>query len=145
MKTAIQIVQQHIISELSRTINDNIFSETFWSDFTTSIILFETYPKQIYQLVLDSKLPSEIIEELISAIPSTFSILISELAQEYVKGHTSEATTMLLNSKETIFKEEVKFFVTLNKAVNIMERQKMKSVLPDMFEKLQKKYLDNEI
>lgn len=147
MKTATQIVQHHLMSKLEKikNLDINIFNENFWGNFTTSLLSFEVDPKAIYKLVLSLNVDPEIIERLISEIPLAFSILISELAEGFSKGHTSEATNILLNSKEKIFKEEVEFFLTLNKAVNIIERQRMKSELPYMFEKLQKKYLDGEI
>lgn len=147
MKTAIQIVQEHLTSRLEKSIgvDFNLFDQSFWQNFTTLILSFEVNPKAIYKFILNLKVKPEIIERLISEIPLTFSILISELAEEFSKGRTSEAINILLNSKEKKFKEEVDFFQTLNKAVKIIERQKMREELPSMFEKLQKKYLEGEI
>lgn len=147
MKLAIQIVEQHLISELEKNnvIDYSQFNDNFWQNFTRSILSFELNPKETYTLVLSLNVDSGIIETLISEIPATFSILISELAQEFSKGHISEATEILLNSKEKIFKDEVDFFLTFNKAVNITERERIKSELPNMFKKLQNKYLDGEI
>jgi hypothetical protein len=147
MKIASQIVQQHLMSELEKFTNldTTIFNEIFWKNFTILILSFEVNPRALYKLVLSLDVDTEIIEKLISEIPLIFSILLSELAEGFSKGHTSEATNILLNSKEKTFKEEVDFFLTLNKAVNIIERQRIKSELPYMFEKLQNKYLEGEI
>lgn len=146
MKTAIQIVHDQIIFELGDTFStdNNILNETFWIDFTNAIISFENNPKIVYKLVLKLKVNPKMIEKLISIIPNTFAILISELAEEYSKGHISDATTKLKNSKETIFKKEVKMFSTLHKATKIIEREEMKSELPFMFEKLVNKYFEDE-
>jgi hypothetical protein len=147
MKTAIQIVQLHLIPKLGKVtdLDINILNEIFWINFTKSLLSFETDGKSLYQLFLDLNISPEIKEKIISKIPGTFSILISELAEEYVKGNNSEAINLLLNSKGKLFKEEVDFFRTLNEAVNIIERKRRKEELPFMFEKLQKKYLDGDI
>jgi hypothetical protein len=146
MKTARQIVHDQIIFELGNNISldNNLFNETFWIDFTNAIISFENNPKIVYQMVLKLKMDPKIIEKLISIIPNTFAILISELAEQYSKGHNSELTTKLLNSKETIFKKEVDFFSTLRKAIKIIELEEMRSELPFMFEKLVNKYLEDK-
>lgn len=147
MKIAIEIVQLYLVPKLAKAsdLDIQVLDETFWKNFTNSLFYFETDPKALYQLVLSLNISSKIKNKIISKIPRTFSILISELAEEYVKGNTSEAINILLNSKGTKFKEEVSFYSTLNKAISIVEKNTLKSELPGMFEKLQKKYLDGEI
>ncbi|MFG4004612.1 hypothetical protein [Flavobacterium aquidurense] len=147
MKIAIEIVQLYLAPKLAKASDLDIQSldETFWGNFTNTLLYFETDPKALYQLLLNLNISSKIKDKIISKIPGTFSILISELAEEHVKGNNSEAINILLNSKGTKFKEEVSFFSTLPKAISIVERNSLKSELPGMFEKLQKKYLDGEI
>lgn len=147
MKIAIEIVQLYLAPKLAKASDQDIqaLNETFWKNFTNSLLYFETDPKALYQSVLSLNISSKIKDKIISKIPRTFSILISELAEEYVKGNTSEAIKILLNSKGTKFKEEVSFYSTLGKAISIVEKNTLKSELPGMFEKLQKKYLDGEI
>lgn len=147
MKTATQIVHDQIIFELGDTISldNNLFDETFWINFTNALLIFENNPTNVYKIVLDLKIEPKIIEKFISIIPHTFSILISELAEEYVKGHISEAGLKLYNSKESIFKKEVEFFTNLHKAARIIEREEMKSALPLMFEKLISKQMEGDL
>lgn len=147
MKIAIEIVQLYLAPKLSKASNLDIqaLDETFWKNFTNSLLYFEIDPKELYKLILSLNISSKIKDKIISKIPETFSILISELAEEYIKGNTSEAIRILLNSKGNKFKEEVSFFSTLPKAISIVERNTFKSELPGMFEKLQKKYIDGEI
>lgn len=147
MKIAIEIVQLYLVPKLAKASDLDIqaLDETFWGNFTNSLLYFETDPKALYQVVLSLNINSKIKDKIISKIPGTFSILISELAEEYVKGNTSEAINILLNSKGTKFKEEVSFYSTLNKAISIVEKNTLKSELPGMFEKLQKKYIEGEI
>jgi hypothetical protein len=147
MKIAIDIVQFHLVPKLRKATDLDIqaLDENFWENFTNSLLNFETDPKSLYQFVLNSNISSTIKERIISKIPRTFSILISELAEEYVKGNTSEAIEMLLNSKGNKFKEEVSFLSTVPKAISIVEKNSLKSELPGMFEKLQKRYLDGKI
>ena len=147
MKTATQIVHDQIIFELGDTISldNNLFDETFWTGFTNAILVFENDPRKVYQIVLVLKIEPKIIERLISIIPNTFFILISELAEEHSKGHISEASLKLYNSKESIFKKEVEFFTNLHKAARKIEREEMKSALPLMFEKLINKQMEGDL
>ncbi|MBZ4042594.1 hypothetical protein [Flavobacterium hibisci] len=147
MKIAIDIVQFHLVPKLRKATDLGIqaLDEFFWENFTNSLLNFETDPKSLYQFVLMSNISSTIKERIISKTPRTYSILISELAEEYVKGNTSEAIKMLLNSKGNKFKEEISFLSTLPKAIRIVEKNSLKSELPGMFEKLQNRYLDGNI
>ncbi|NRT15272.1 hypothetical protein HNP99_001619 [Flavobacterium sp. 28A] len=147
MKIEQQIVKDQILFELGEehSLDNNLFNEKFWTDFTNAILLFESDSRKVYKMVLTLHIDARIIEKIISIIPEIFGILILELAQEYVEGHASETTIMLVNSKETLLKKEIDMFSNLNKATNMIERQRIKTELPTMFDKLQKKYLDNQI
>ncbi len=147
MKKAIEIVQLYLVPKLTNATELDIkdLDQAFWENFTNSLLYFETDPKSLYHLVISLNISPKIKDKIISKIPGTFSVLIFELAEEYVKGNTSEAINLLLNSKGNKFKEKVSFYSTLPQAISMVERNLLKLELPNMFEKLQKKYLDNEI
>ncbi|WP_432220937.1 hypothetical protein ACRASX_08835 [Flavobacterium sp. TMP13] len=138
MKTAIEIVKGYLIPKLEKVSNFNIetSSEDFWESFVDSLLIFETNGKPIYKLITSCNLSNEVKEKLISKTPIIYSKLIKELAEEYVKGNTSKAIGILLNSKGTSFKGEVEFFYILKKASEIAERKRIKEELPLFFERL---------
>jgi hypothetical protein len=147
MKKAIEIVKSNLTPKLEKVNNfdSKSLDDFFWNKFTMALLTSETDSKPLYHLILNLDIDSEVKEKMISEIPQIYSLLISELAEEKVKGDTSEAIDILLNSVGKSFKEEVTFIENMNEAFEILETKKrIIAELPFMYEKLQKDISDEE-
>lgn len=147
MKEATEITQMFILSKI-KDIKDSdktLLNNSFWIHFTKSLLLHEADSTALYKQILNSKLSSDIIEKIISIIPSTYSNLVSELAEEYVKSNNSEAISLLLSSKSKSFSKEVDFIQNLKKAIEIIEIKKTIAELPFMLDKLQEEISDEDL
>lgn len=149
MKEATEITHKFIISKIEDMSDSDkiLLNDSFWIHFTKSLLLHEADPKGLYKQILNSKLSSGLIEKLISIIPSTYSNLITELAEEYIKLNNtdSEAVSLLLSSKSKSFKKEVNFIQNLNKAIEIIEIKKTIAELPFMLDKLKEEISDEDL
>lgn len=147
MELAIKIVQEYAYSKIENIDNfvNAELNNDFWENITLGLLLFENAPKLLYKQILQSKLNSEIKDKIISEIPDIFFFLITQLAEDHIKGIKSEAIDILINSKGNLFSDEISFFRTLHRAVEIVEHERVRSELPTMFEKLQRKILGDDI
>lgn len=147
MKEAIEITQIFIISKLEGIEDSDkiLLNDSFWIHFTKSLLLYEADPKVLYKQLLNSKLSSELIDKIVSIIPSTYSNLVTELAEEYVKSNNSEAISLLLSSKSESFAKEVSFIQNLKKAIEIIEIKKTIEELSFMLDKLQEEISDEDL
>jgi hypothetical protein len=148
MKKAIEIVKSNLTPKLEKVNNfdSKSLDDFFWNKFTMALLTSETDSKPLYHLILNLDIDSEVKEKMISEIPQIYSLLISELAEEKVKGDTSEAIDILLNSVGKSFKEEVTFIENMNEAFEILETKKrIIAELPFMYKKLQNDISDEDI
>lgn len=136
MELAIDIVKSILLPKLEKDSNfdNNKTNATFWESFATSLLVFEkngTLCKTaIYSLALNRP------ERMIAKLPNIYNLYIKELAENYVLGNESEAIESLLNSKNQVFIEEVRFLNNLEEAITEIEHERIKAELPNAYESL---------
>lgn len=136
MKLAVDIIKNILLPILEKDSNfdSNKINTSFWETFTTALLDFESDAKPIFATIYSLEL--ENAEKIISKLPAIYSAFIKELAENYVLGTTSEATDILLQSKNATFETEVHYFSNLEKAIKKVERKRIKTELPTSYEKL---------
>jgi len=136
MKIAINIVQSLLLPKLEK---DNSFEAiklvtSFWETITKALLDFETDAKPLYAAIY--RLEIENPEVIISKLPTLYRTFITELAESYVLGEASYATSYLIETNNTTFQEQVTYFKTLENAIKKVERNRIKTELPHLFDKL---------
>lgn len=136
MKVAINIIKNLLLPKLKKDSNfDNIkMNASFWETFARSLLDFEKDAKPIYAAIYGLEL--ENAEKVISKLPVIYTAFIKELTENYVIGNEDAATNHLLHTKNATFEAEVHYFKNLEKAIKNVERKRLKSELPDSYEKL---------
>lgn len=109
-------------------------SDDFWIQFANDFIHYEIDAQPIYTTLYKLELlnPEDVFEKL----PQAYSSFISELAEEYVLGNTSEIIIKLLEAKNEFFLKEVTFLKTMKEVITKLERQKLKESLPFLNDRL---------
>lgn len=136
MKTTIHILQNIILPELEKDFKFEIqkTNAAFWTNITNDLLHFEQDAKPVYVAIYNLELDNP--EKIISKLTAFFETFIKALAENYVLGETSEATDYLLQSNNQTFSKEVAFFKNLQQAVKSVERKRIKSDLPNSYERL---------
>lgn len=136
MKTTIHILQNIILPELEKDSKFEIqkTNAVFWTNIINDVLHFEQDAKPVYASIYGLELDNP--EKIISKLPHIFETFIKALAENYVLGETSEATDYLLQSNNETFSKEVAFFKNLQQAVKSVERKRIKSDLPNSYERL---------
>lgn len=136
MKTAITIIEDIILPKLEK---DSKFSEVkldtaFWKKLSNAILHFEADAKPLYVSFYSLELDNP--EKIIAQLPNIYNQFVKELAENYVLGHTSEATDYLTKSHNDIFTQEIAFLKSMQRAITNVERKHIKAELPTSFERL---------
>ncbi|RAR71493.1 hypothetical protein [Flavobacterium aciduliphilum] len=145
MKLAIDIVQSLLLPKLEK---DAIFdinqaNIAFWETFTTAFLDFEKDAKPVYAAIYSLGLKDA--EKIISKLDTVYISFIKELAENHVLGISSEAIDYLITSKNSTFEKEVRFFTDLQNAIKKVERKRIKTELPNAFDKLSFQLSDDAI
>lgn len=136
MKLATAILKNLLLPKLEK---DSLFevskiTESFLESFVTALCDFENDAKPVYALLYRLELKDT--EKIISKLDAIYTDFIKELAENYILGHSSEISNLLLASKNATFEKEVSFFINLEKAIKKTERNRIKQELPSAYDKL---------
>jgi hypothetical protein len=136
MQKAINIAQDLLLPDLKQdsSFDPDKAHTSFWESFTKTLLDFETDAKPIYTLIYSLELNNA--EAIISTLPNIYKGFISELAEGYVLGDTSAETKYLIEKRNPTFQEQIIFFKTLENVIKKTERQRIKSELPNLYDKL---------
>ena len=145
MKLAIDIVQSLLLPKLEKdaSFNANKTNIAFWETFTTALLDFEKDTKPVYAAIYSLGLKDA--EKIISKLDTVYISFIKELAENHVLGISSEAIDYLITSKNSTFEKEVHFFTDLQNAITKVERKRIKTELPNTFDKLSFEISDDAI
>lgn len=145
MKLAIDIVQSLLLPKLEKdaSFDANQTNIAFWETFTTAFLDFEKDAKPVYAAIYSLGLKDA--EKIISKLDTIYISFIKELAENHVLGITSEAIDYLITSKNYTFEKEVHFFTDLQNAIKKIERKRIKTELPNAFDKLSFEISDDAI
>ena len=145
MKLAIDIVQSLLLPKLEKdaSFDINQTNIAFWETFTTALLDFEKDAKPVYAAIYSLELKDA--EKIISKLDTLYISLIKELAENHVLGISSEAIDYLITSKNSTFEKEVHFFTDLQNAIKKVERKRIKTELPNTFDKLSFQLSDDDI
>ena len=145
MKLAIDIVQSLLLPKLEKDANFDINQTNiaFWETFTTAFFDFEKDVKPVYAAIYSLELKDA--EKIISKLDTVHISFIKELAENHVLGISSEAIDYLITSKNSTFEKEVHFFTDLQNAITKVERKRIKTELPNAFDKLSFQLSDDAI
>jgi hypothetical protein len=145
MKKGINIAQDVILPELKQdsSFDKGKTSVAFWETFTKSLLDFETDAKPVYTSIYSLDLKNA--EAIISILPNIYQTFISEIAEHYVLGETSSETEYLIATKNPTFQEQITFYKTLENVVKKVERKRIKSELPKLYDKLTFEIPENTI
>ena len=147
MKKAKDIIKSYLVPKLQKIkeFETESLNESFWFEFTVALLNFESDPKSLYVLVLNLHLNSDIKDKIISKIPKMYSLLISELAEEKLKGNKSEAVSILITNKSKAFEDEFAFITSVRVSFELLQNKKrIIEELPFMYEMLQKDISNND-
>ncbi|WP_297516451.1 hypothetical protein [Flavobacterium sp.] len=145
MKLAIDIVQSLLLPKLEKdaSFDINQTNIAFWETFTHALLDFEKDAKPVYAAIYSLGLKDA--EKIISKLDTVYISFIKELAENHVLGITSETIDYLINSKNSTFEKEVHFFTDLQNAIKKIERKRIKTDLPNAFDKLSFEISDDAI
>lgn len=145
MKLAIDIVQSLLLPKLEKdaSFDANQTNIAFWETFTTTFLDFERDAKPVYASIYS--LGMKDAEKIISKLDTIYISFIKELAENHVLGISSEAIDYLITSKNSTFEKEVYFFTDLKNAITKVERKRIKTELPNAFDKLSFQLSDDAI
>ncbi len=145
MKLAIDIVQSLLLPKLEKdaSYDANQTNIAFWETFTTAFLDFEKDAKPVYAAIYSLGLKNA--EKIISKLDTVYISFIKELAENHVLGISSEAIDYLITSKNSTFEKEVNFFTDLQNAIKKVERKRIKTELPNTFDKLSFQLSDDAI
>ena len=145
MKLAIDIVQSLLLPKLEKdsSFDINQTNIAFWETFTTAFLDFEKDAKPVYAAIYSLELKDA--EKIISKLDTVYISFIKELAENHVLGISSEAIDYLITSKNSTFEKEVHFFTDLKNAITKVERKRIKTELPNTFDKLSFQLSDDAI
>ncbi|TRX01352.1 hypothetical protein [Flavobacterium gawalongense] len=136
MKTATVLVKNIILPQLEKDPKFDVqkTNADFWGTFTNDLLRFEEDAKPLYASIYSLELDGA--EKVISKLSGVYSKLLKELAESYVLGQSSEATEYLLKSNNDHFLKEVRFLQTMEQAIKSVERKRIKSDLPNTYDRL---------
>lgn len=136
MERAINIAQNIFLPVLQRdsSFDKGKTSVAFWEALTKALLDFETDAKPVYTSIYSLELNNA--EAIISILPNIYQTFISEIAERYVLGETSSETEYLIATKNPTFQEQITFYKTLDNVVKKVERKRIKSELPKLYDKL---------
>jgi hypothetical protein len=145
MKLAIDIVQSLLLPKLEKdaSFDINQTNIAFWETFTTALLDFEKDAKPVYAAIYSLELKDA--DKIISKLDTVYISFIKELAENHVLGISSEAIDYLITSKNSTFEKEVHFFTDLQNAIKKVERKRIKTELPNTFDKLSFEISDDAI
>ena len=145
MKLAIDIVQSLLLPKLEKdaSFDINQTNIAFWETFTTAFLDFEKDAKPVYAAIYSLELKDA--EKIISKLDTVYISFIKELAENHVLGISSEAIDYLIISKNSTFEKEVHFFTDLKNVITKVERKRIKTELPNAFDKLSFEISDDAI
>ncbi|MCA6422442.1 MAG: hypothetical protein IM568_06455 [Flavobacterium sp.] len=145
MKLAIDIVQSLLFPKLEKdaSFDINQTNIAFWETFSTAFLDFEKDAKPVYAAIYSLELKDA--DKIISKLDTVYIFFIKELAENHVLGISSEAIDYLITSKNSTFEKEVHFFTDLQNAITKVERKRIKTELPNAFDKLSFQLSDDAI
>jgi hypothetical protein len=145
MKLAIDIVQSLLLPKLEKdtSFDTNQTNIAFWETFTSAFLDFEKDAKPVYAAIYSLGLKDA--EKIISKLDTVYISFIKELAENHVLGISSEAIDYFITSKNSAFEKEVHFFTDLQNAIKKIERKRIKTELPNAFDKLSFEISDDAI
>ena len=145
MKLAIDIVQSLLLPKLEKdaSFDINQTNIAFWETFTTALLDFEKDVKPVYATIYSLELKDA--EKIISKLDTVYISFIKELSENHVLGISSKAIDYLITSKNSTFEKEVHFFTDLQNAIKKVGRKRIKTELPNTFDKLSFEISDDAI
>ena len=126
----------------SKFSEDKVDSE-FWKKFATDLIRFEENAQPLYTAIYSLELGNP--EQIIDKLPKIYAQFLKELAECYVLGQTSEATDYLVKTNNKTFLKEVQFLKTMQQAIKSVERKRIKTELPQSYDRLTFELSETEI
>jgi len=145
MNNVYQILVEILINPiLSKNTNGDLseFDSTFWDEFALDFINYETNAEPVYLKLYKLSLNNP--EQVFDKLDKVYELFIKQLAELYIKGQKDEAIIKLVNSKNTIFSNEVTFLNTLQNVIRKSERANLKKKMPFIVKNLEFQ-LDDEI
>ena len=116
---------------------------SFWKNFSTVLVRFEENAQPLYTAIYSLELGNP--EQIIDKLPKIYAQFLKELAECYVLGQTSEATDYLVKTNNKTFLKEVQFLKTMQKTIKSVERKRIKTELPQSYDRLTFELSETEI
>ena len=116
---------------------------SFWKNFSTVLVRFEENAQPLYTAIYSLELGNP--EQIIDKLPKIYAQFLKELAECYVLGQTSEATDYLVKTNNKTFLKEVQFLKTMQQAIKSVERKRIKTELPQSYDRLTFELSETEI
>lgn len=145
MNFAENSVKNVLLPKLKKDLNFDVnkMNAAFWSNFTSLMLNYESDVKSIYTAIYQLEL--ENAEKIISKLPLIYDAFIKDVAENYVIGNKDEASKFLIQTKSKRFESEVQNFKNIEKAVKNVERRRIKTILPFLYDELSFELTDKEI
>lgn len=145
MEKSIEILKSLLIPELEKdayfkniTIND-----FFWETFLQTFLNFENDAKFSYELIYGMRLNDA--ERIFIKFPFIYSNLIKKLAELCVLGFQDKSIDFLVHNNNFEFQKEVTFLYTLQNVIKKVERKRIKSELPNSYNRSTFELSENKI
>ena len=116
---------------------------SFWKNFSTVLVRFEENAQPLYTAIYSLELGNP--EQIIDKLPKIYAQFLKELAECYVLSQTSEATDYLVKTNNKTFLKEVQFLKTMQQAIKSVERKRIKTELPQSYDRLTFELSETEI
>ena len=123
--------------------SDEKVGASFWKNFSTVLVRFEENAQPLYTAIYSLELGNP--EQIIDKLPKIYAQFLKELAECYVLGQTSEATDYLVKTNNKTFLKEVQFLKTMQQAIKSVERKRIKTELPQSYDRLTFELSETEI
>jgi hypothetical protein len=145
MEKSIEIIKSLLIPELEKDINyKNVtIQDLFWETFLQNFLDFENDSKFCYELIYGMQLNNP--EIIFVKFPFIYYNLIKELAESHVQGFKDSSIDFLIINGNLEFQNEVTFLNKMQEVIKKVERKRIKSELPNSYERLTFKLRENTI
>ena len=145
MQSIIETIQTALLKELNKDkkFSEKAISDSFWDEFTNDLIGFQEDAKPVYAKIYSLDLENS--EKIIAKIPQFYSLLIKEIAEQYVIDENFQAATYFLETKNSEFLKQVDFLKTLRNVITKVERENVKSYLENGLDRLSFTISDTEM
>ena len=136
MSTLSTIIKSLILPIVIKSAKFDVSSapDTFWEQFASDFVTYETDASAIYSTLYKLELSNP--EYIFNQLPDIFSTFMKKIAEEYILGNENELTDKLIESKNATFLKEVSFLNTIKAVITISERNQLKKNLPQAYDRL---------